>query len=211
MPFNSKTALESWKKAKPLTLTKTGVSELLRDLPVRPTQRDLVKFEQAQKTLKAKMSDPKIQKEKKAHDCITRIHHDIQHYLAGVKQGQALTIECLKRIHSSASRYLDKLEKATDLATAVHSDFFSRGDAAYMNDAAQSTDELTPAVVNVFQQAAYLLRSAREQFVSILKRAKEKKQPDADTLRGMKLESIPKFRIGIQKLQETWKAIEALQ
>jgi hypothetical protein len=52
--------LKAWKKAKPLLLTKTGISELLRTLPEDPKQSDLKTYEKVGRELKTKIADKKI-------------------------------------------------------------------------------------------------------------------------------------------------------
>ena len=209
MPFDTKKAVDSWKKAKPLTLTKTGVSELLRDLPVSPKSSELVKFEQAQKTLEAKLSDAKIKKEKKAVECITQIRDNIKRYLAGIKTERAALVGALKRMHASAGKYIDNVEKAADLGSAVRAELFSRPDAVHVSES-QYHEAAVAAGIDYVHPGETLM-SLSLQFRSLVEKAKKENQPDAKILQGMKVKSIPDFRNGLQKLEQASKALEALK
>jgi hypothetical protein len=83
--FESKKAVEEWKKAKPILLKDTGVSELLRTLPESPAPGQLSAYVEVQGKLKLKIADPKIKKETKAVKCIESIHNDITAYLKWYK------------------------------------------------------------------------------------------------------------------------------
>lgn len=75
--------LKAWKKAKPLVLTRTGISELLRTLAEDLDDDDIETYAEVAKELKAKAALPKIKGEKKAVACLVLIEHDIEH-LSGV-------------------------------------------------------------------------------------------------------------------------------
>jgi hypothetical protein len=76
LPIELKNALAAWKKAKPLTLTKTGISEALRELP-DPAKMDLRKdvpaLEKVKKALEVGVANKHIAAQKAAHECVKQI------------------------------------------------------------------------------------------------------------------------------------------
>lgn len=78
MPFDTKKAVEAWKKAKPLTMTDTGVSDFLRKLPSAATPDKLPLLVAAQKQLDTFIANPKIGKDAKAKACLQQIKTDIK-------------------------------------------------------------------------------------------------------------------------------------
>jgi hypothetical protein len=96
--------VDAWKKAKPILLMNTGISDLLRTLPYDPPQVKLGAYPAAltKLELEAAMKDQKIQKEKKALACLDLIAKDIKLYLQHIHKGRAGAIENIKIIHKAA-------------------------------------------------------------------------------------------------------------
>jgi hypothetical protein len=120
MPFDStkgfepKKALENWKKAKPILLKETGISDLLRALPEGPAAGQLPKYLEIQGKLKAKMADPSIRKESKAVRCIQEIVDEITGFLKFYKDKRAefihlmtLTLKEMKTFQTVLEANLD--------------------------------------------------------------------------------------------------------
>jgi hypothetical protein len=89
MTFDTKKATESWKKAKPLLLTDTGVSDFLRKMPADAMSKTyLGDLGKARERLGRFMAEPKIKAEKKALACLTQISADIGHYVDTVESNR---------------------------------------------------------------------------------------------------------------------------
>ncbi len=101
MPFDTKKALESWQKAKPLLLNNTGISEVLRSLPPNPGVTQLPAYMQVGKKLETFMTDAKIKKETKALACLKTIHGDIGKFLTEVKTDRFLVLHSMETIHTT--------------------------------------------------------------------------------------------------------------
>ena len=120
MPFDTKKAVEAWKKAKPLMLTDTGVSDVLRSIPTNPTLKQLPLFKDVQKKLEGFMANPKIKAEKKALACIMAIHTDIGKYLLQIKldrQHVAANMEKLLVPTMAFGKAVEKGPLTVDLAS----------------------------------------------------------------------------------------------
>jgi hypothetical protein len=111
MPFDTKKTLEAWKKAKPLLLHNTGVSEVLRTLPANPTVEQLGEFAKIDKKLEAFMAAPKIKAEKKAFACIQLVREDIKKYMASTKDRRAGIVAKMQQAVANAQKYYTSLEK----------------------------------------------------------------------------------------------------
>lgn len=122
---------KKWQKAKPLLLTKTGVSEILRTLPDDPTQAQLHLYAKASKDLATKQTNTKIAAEKKALACLKEIKKEIDDYLAHTKAQRAKVVEFMKNIHTVASRYHPKVQKGPMSEAVLKS--FGPDVAAYRN------------------------------------------------------------------------------
>jgi hypothetical protein len=97
--------LKSWKKAKPLLLTDTGVSELLRKLPDDLSQPQLKLFAKVADELSRHIASPKIKAEKKALACLQAIQKEIRDDLAHTAKLRLLAIDVMKSIHGEAKKY----------------------------------------------------------------------------------------------------------
>lgn len=111
MPFDTKKTLESWKKAKPLLLRDTGVSEVLRSLPADPEPAQLAEFVKVMKKLDLFMADPKIKAEKKAVACLAQIKTDIDKYLVDQKDVRESMIKEMSKLMSVIKKILARVVK----------------------------------------------------------------------------------------------------
>jgi hypothetical protein len=98
MIFDPQKALNDWKKAKPLLLTDTGVSGVLRALPAKPKQNQLKLYVTAVTQLQKAIADPKIQKEKKALACLQTIQAGIKQFLANIHNERQESIKAFKGV-----------------------------------------------------------------------------------------------------------------
>lgn len=113
MAIDMRNALASWKKAKPLTLTKTGISESLRTLPADPAAKDLPAIEKVAKTIEAAVNNNKIKAEKKALACVTEINTYLKSFLSGVKTSRVQAAKALKDLQSAAHGFHGKAAAGT--------------------------------------------------------------------------------------------------
>ena len=96
-------ALKKWKKDKPILLTDTGVSDVLRKVPAdwfRPIDISAVNL--VLKELKKMMAEKNISGSKSATASLTEIRKSIKETLADVERNRARAIEILKEIHEDA-------------------------------------------------------------------------------------------------------------
>lgn len=111
MAIELKNALAAWKKAKPVTLTKTGVSEALRTLPANPSVVDDFKkgfpeLENVKKILEVAVANKHIQAQKKAHDCVKEILAAVNKQLADNKVLRGKVNATLKKIFDGGHAFL---------------------------------------------------------------------------------------------------------
>jgi hypothetical protein len=111
MAIELKNALAAWKKAKPLTLTKTGVSEVLRNLPADPSivsdfKKDIPALETIKKTLEVAVANKHIQAQKKAHECIKEILTAVNNQLAEDKVLRGKVNAALKKVFDGGHAFL---------------------------------------------------------------------------------------------------------
>lgn len=137
--------LSDWKKAKPLTLRKTGVSELLRTLPKDPTQVQLALYAKVETDLNTKSSDRKIQAEKKALDCVKAMQKEIHDYLASIATQRTKAVDILKKIHVVANNYYQTMAKPG--RTVVLANSFVSDTAGFRNQIDMITDRARDKVI----------------------------------------------------------------
>ena len=111
MSIELKNAVAAWKKAKPLTLTKTGISEALRTLPADPSivkdfKTEIPALENVKKTLEVAVANKHIQAQKKAHDCVKEILVAVSHQLAADKDLRGKVNAALKKIFDGGNAFL---------------------------------------------------------------------------------------------------------
>lgn len=107
MTFDAKKALESWKKAKPLLLTDTGVSDHLRKLPDNPMSKSyLADLDKAGKKLDTFMADAKIKAEKKAVACLKEIQASIEKHVKDVVDNRKHVLGDMDGILAESKKYV---------------------------------------------------------------------------------------------------------
>jgi len=124
MPFDTNKTVESWKKAKPLLLHNTGVSDVIRSIPSKPTAQQLGEFDKIEKKLEGFMADPKIKSEKKAFACLQSIRQDIKTYLGYTQTTRKSTVTKMERVLTVAQKYCQSIEKGPltpELVETFHS------------------------------------------------------------------------------------------
>lgn len=127
MLFKGSEFLKAWKKAKPLMLTDTGISDMLRKLPDDPGPSDIKQFKKVAADLTAKMNEPKIKAEKKAVACLKEIQTCIEDEVTVLKRNRAQAVAILEGIHIFAETYHKAVEKNNLTVAKVGA--FHRGNA----------------------------------------------------------------------------------
>jgi len=103
MAIDLKNAVAAWKKAKPLMLTKTGISEALRKIPVDPTiikdfKKDLPVLEECKKVIDVAVSNKHIIAAKAAHECVKQIQEALRVQITKHRELRADVNAALKKI-----------------------------------------------------------------------------------------------------------------
>lgn len=101
--------LKNWKKAKPLLLLDTGISEMLRNLPDDPSQAQLKLYAKVGAELGKKMKEPRIKAEKSALDCLKDIQDTIVQRLLSIEETRKLVLDAMGRSDDGATRLVDEL------------------------------------------------------------------------------------------------------
>jgi hypothetical protein len=210
MSFDPKKAVDAWKKAKPLMLTKTGISELLRVLPAKPTQAQLTEFTKAVTKLEAALADPKIKKEKKAHDEVQKIHDDIKRYLADVVHRRTLAIEALGKMHAAAALYHGGVTKAQTLqAVQAWATTFGPATRGWLSN--EDHDAVPAAQATKVQETADAMKGRVDALVNIMTMI----DPQTQKLKSNPKIELPKelasLKLAYDKLPEIANELKALK
>ncbi len=104
-------ALAAWKKAKPLTLTKTGISEVLRTLPANPAvvvdfKKEIPVLENVKKTVEVALANKHVQQHKGAVDCLKEIHKAVDEKLKHDRELRGKLNASLKKIFDAGHAFL---------------------------------------------------------------------------------------------------------
>ena len=208
--------LKAWKKAKPLMLTDTGISDMLRKLPDDANPSDIKQFKKAAADLTAKMNDPKIKAEKKALACLTEIQNCIRDELVFLKRNRATASKILEDIHGFAVTYHKEVEKG-QLTPAKVGAFSPRNGT--LSGLARKMDMITsrgrdgltvpPEIIANFQGQLDKMYARSKLMLELAEDAASTK-PKLD----MKTKYPPIWRsFGecMQKLPPIWKQLDALE
>jgi hypothetical protein len=107
-----KDARAAWKKAKPLTLTKTGLSDELRKLEKFVLDKEMASWmpilEHVKASLKTAIADKDIAKEKKAVECLTAISAEVNSQIALIPRLRETINHSLKEAYEAALKILAK-------------------------------------------------------------------------------------------------------
>lgn len=168
-----KNALGAWKKAKPLTLTKTGVSEALRpavalvEKGAPKTAEDgeklIVAITNAKRVLATAVADKRIKAEKKALDCLQEI-------LKSVAAEYGKTSEFIKQKAKEAKAAKERARQKA--AAAVTKAQTEKADA---ERAIERTRARIEQVANEIQKARSAMTERRDQI-----RKENKKKSDGE-------------------------------
>jgi hypothetical protein len=209
VPFDPKKALDAWKKAKPITLTKTGVSEVLRVLVANPTQAQLKAYETALATLATKMTDAKIKAVKKALDCIKTIHDNLKSYLAEVKSERQEAVSALKSIHTAAKAFYDTVSKGPSDAVYTYA---TKMGPSFKTWPQQSDAAVIPADLNTKVEAMIESMGDRvRELQNIHKGEVGGKALDIKNKAAAYTNSLKGFQSAYGNLTELWGKLEALK
>ena len=108
-----KDAVKAWKKAKPLTLTKTGISEALRPLqtynPPRIGDADdwIKELEKCKQVLDVASRNKHIVAQKKAHECVKDILTEVNDQLDKLKDWKEEMNKALKKVAKEGADFID--------------------------------------------------------------------------------------------------------
>jgi hypothetical protein len=160
-----KNALDAWKKAKPLALTKTGVSNALRTLPAKPTVADL---EKVKKVLLTTSTDKRAQADKKVQACIKDILGAVSRAigqagkeLADTKDGLAKAKAALESMASANQGYLDQMTEIKERIKSVKEEIkVLEAEAETLNSSAlkKEIDERHRKLASAEQAGSVILR-----------------------------------------------------
>lgn len=214
MTFDSKKALEAWKKAKPLLLTDTGVSDFLRKLPADAKSKTyLTDLAKAKSGLATFMADKKIKAEKKALACLTQIQDDIDEHLAFVKSNRKHVLGDMENIRDAAKAYFAEAIKNPTLETLLKAwtrvmlaDRGSRVGA--MASIEHAADPALQALVVAWNSAARVLDDANTSLLKLLKVHAASPLPD---FKARLLKSVKQFGDAITGLDKVRQAVKGVQ
>jgi len=214
--MTGKEALKAWTKAKPLLLTDTGVSEILRTLPQDMTKTvDLALLEKVADQLDDKLAEKKIKAEKKAVAGLKEIQETIRKNVEHVRNDRKAVIEVLKSIHAIGETYLKSVEKGKLTVKAVSS--FGPDCAAH----AKRVDQITSRGRDASAAPTDLMADYRASYdnligisgtmVGILEDAMSK-QPkrDAEAIKADYSAAWKKFEKELGELKPVWQKLERL-
>ena len=209
MPFNPTKALEAWKKAKPLLLTDTGVSDVIRKLPANPTQAQLADYAKAVKSLETAMANSKVKAEKKALACITTIRDDIKGYLEEVKAERKAAMDAIKLVHGIAKQFHADVTAGPQTLVLVNS-WTTRsapGGQAWDNQvsaAAVPTDIRGKVTTGGFEQMIEAVRVMKQVMTDA-----ESATPKFNTKKEM-TEKLTSFKSGMDSLPTAYQKLASL-
>lgn len=212
--MNRADALKKWKKDKPLLLTDTGVSDVLRELPEgwQSTTVDTAEVEKVLKKLKTMMAEDKIKGSKSATACLTAVREAVKKEVARVKENRVKTVEVMTEIHTLCEKHYDmcvgrkisqakldsfpgELAKPARVLGAIHSGGSDKGIIPHklfrdFNTAYDSVLEAARAITNVMEDST-------------------SKTPKFDTAKEMK-SSLKEYKEAMDEMPTTCKAVERL-
>lgn len=199
---------KAWQKAKPITLTKTGVSELLRTLPDDPDQSQLKIYKKVANELGGKIADPKIKAEKKALACLVKIKKDIEDDLAFTKNNRAKGVRIMQALGKVGEDYLAGAKK---LEVTPNFDALASGLRKEM-DIVTSRGYDKVSVPNEFMieyRALLDAMGSRSKRMIELLEDKKKPKPQFDLKKDFPIE-LNKFKASMDKLPGVWGKVAKL-
>jgi hypothetical protein len=205
--------VKEWKKAKPILVTKTGVSELLRVLPDDPKQSDLKLYEKAATDLNGKIAMPKIKENKKALECLKKIQKDITDTLAIIKSQRDKAIDIMKQIHAAAKAFHPKVEKG-NIQKADFANFKNQTTALanrmdMITSHGRSVLEVPPALMAEYREEYDKLRDYADRMLALLE-DRMKAKPEHDIKKEYPV-VWKKFETRMNSLPPIWAKVDALK
>jgi hypothetical protein len=209
--FVPQQAVDGWKKAKPLLLTNTGVSDLLRTLPFDPPQAKLAAYPATLAKLEAAMKDQKMQKEKKALACLDVIVKDMKHYLQHIHTGRVNAIDGMKEIHKAAQTFYADAGKGPQSSSATASWYMTTKMARHYLEIGYAT--AAPAIPEQqgadYSAAIKVMDTAVQKIESLFADAKTGK-PKMD-MKNELPKQLAEFKKGMDKLPSIWSALAGMK
>ena len=197
--------LKAWKKAKPLLLTKTGISESLRTLAEDPDHNALKTYDKVAKELKAKASAPKIKDEKKAVACLLLIVQDIEHFLANTKAQRVQAVEAMKKIDAACKTFYPVVQKG-DIKLASFQTLFTA-----CNQEAKKIEIITTRGMDKVVVPLEIQRAYREAYDKMTAKAERMLALLKDNMTGKPTMNIKtEYPIAYKKFGEQMTAMHAL-
>lgn len=205
MTFDTKKAVEAWKKAKPLLLTDTGVSDFLRKMPDDAMSKSyLTDLEKAGKKLDSFIADPKIKAEKKAVACLKQIQADIDKHVADVNANRKHVLGDMDGILTETKKYtLEAIKNPTPkglLMLWMRISQLERG--SRLDPREHDRDPPLRALVTEWFSYGSLVFDAHDSIVKLLTAHETKPLPDFKTQIVQKIKHFGDQRGRLEKVRQ---------
>lgn len=206
MAFDTKKALESWKKAKPLLLTDTGISDFLRKLPTDAKSKTyLDEIEKAQSKVTTFMSNSKIKSEKKALACLQDISVGMKKYVDDVKEDRVHVLASMDNILKQSKKYLVDAIKAPTLPQLQDhwSGVVQLERASRLDPRGLQADPPLREVATDWFHAAGDLSEAHTALVKLMSDNARKPVPDLKVQMAKRIKSFADAREALEQIKKT--------
>lgn len=205
MTFDTKKAVEAWKKAKPLLLTDTGISDFLRKMPADGMSKSyLSDLEKSGKKLDTFMADPKVKAEKKAVACLKQIQDDIKKHVDGVQANRKHVMGDMDGILAESKNYaVESIKNPTReglMKTWLRITQLERG--GRLDPREHDDDPPLKALMGDWHTAGGLLNDAHTSLVKLLELHEKKPLPDFKTLLPQKIKHFGDMRTHLLKVRQ---------
>ncbi len=205
MTFDTKKAVEAWKKAKPLLLTDTGISDFLRKMPADGMSKSyLADLEKSGKKLDSFMADPKVKAEKKAVACLKQIQDDIKKHVDGVQANRKHVMGDMDRVLAESKNYaVEAISKPTReglMKIWLRITQLERG--GRLDPREHDDDPPLRALMGDWFTAGGLLNEAHTALVKLLELHEKKPLPDFKTLLPQKIKHFGDMRAHLLKVRQ---------
>lgn len=205
MTFDVKKAVESWKKAKPLMLTDTGISDFLRKLPADAASKTyLADLAKARPKLQAFMNDAKIKTEKKALACLKQIDADIAQYIAGIEANRKHVLGSMEKVLAGTKAYFVEAIKSPTVPRLVErwSDGVAQAERGARFDPREHPDDpQLAALVGDWYTTGSVQEGAHTSIVKLIEFHKEKPMPDFNAQLVRKIKDFGDVRSSMEEIR----------
>jgi hypothetical protein len=211
--MNQADALKKWKKDKPLLLTDTGVSDVLRKLPSDWNKLiDTGAVNATLKELKTMMAGAKISQSKSATASLTEIRKSVKNFLASVSANRERGVEIFQEIHGSAKDILAMCESKKISLSKL------KAYPGELSKAQKEMDRLTARSMDASAIPVSVMREFREAMESTVKVAALMAELVEDGMsakpqRDLKAEFpglVKRFKAAMNDMPPAWAAVERL-